>query len=385
MVCKLLIAEDEKYLREKVTKNIDWAAHGYHVFVACDGEEALEIIRTEQIDILVTDIRMPGMDGIELTERAMGINSDLKVIVISGHAEFELAQASIRLGVEDYILKPFRSERLLDVVQNTRAKLEVRQQKLVAEQKREELARKLLEKRVSDVFGWLANPNFFISQSKVLTRHRLGEILKEGTSGELDKEIELLHQAIDGFKADEESVYILLNDIVISTLTTVKEMGFEIEQGTSLMSKHLPSTSEGEVSDLKLWVEKFLLDINELIKSRSEGSTEKLINKMKDYVDNHYRSGVSLHMLAKQLNISPSQLSKLFLEHVGENFSDYLNRLKESKAKELLKVTDQRVYEIADYLGFSDAYYFSSWFKRMTGCSPTEYRDNCQQQVSSRR
>src|SRR5690554_4029209 len=87
-MCNLLIAEDEKYLREKVTKNVDWEGRGYRVFVASDGEEALEIIRTRPIDILVTDIRMPGMDGLELTGEAKAINPELKIIVISGHAEF---------------------------------------------------------------------------------------------------------------------------------------------------------------------------------------------------------------------------------------------------------------------------------------------------------
>jgi len=66
----------------------------------------------------------------------------------------------------------------------------------------------------------------------------------------------------------------------------------------------------------------------------------------------------------------------LFCEHVGENFSDYVNNLKSQKAKELLKTTDKRVYEIADYLGFNDAYYFSSWFKRTVGVSPTEYKNS---------
>lgn len=92
-------------------------------------------------------------------------------------------------------------------------------------------------------------------------------------------------------------------------------------------------------------------------------------------MDEHYRSGVSLGVLAQELGMSPSQLSKLFHEYVGENFSDYVNRLKGQKAKELLKGTDQRIYEIADYLGFSDAYYFSAWFKRTVGVSPTEYRE----------
>lgn len=379
MTWRLLIAEDEKYLREKVTQNIDWASHGYEVFVASDGEEALEIVGRENIHILVTDIRMPGMDGIELTERAKAINEELKVIVISGHAEFELAQASIRLGVEDYLLKPFRSERLLEVVKKTKDKLEIRKAQLAQEQKREELARQLLERRFSDVFGWLANPNFFLSQSSHATRHRLSEILRTGTPSELSKEIELFHDALDSYEKDGENVYILLNDIVITTLTTVKELGFELEEVINIMAKHLPTTSQGDLEDLQQWVESFLWDINDLIKSRPEGDSEQLIKTMKSYVDENYRTGVTLHSMAIQLNMSPSQLSKLFFSYMGENFSDYVNGLKEQKAKELLKATDQRIYEIADYLGFSDAYYFSSWFKRTVGCSPTEYRESLQE------
>src|SRR5690554_759504 len=164
-MCNLLIAEDEKSLREKVTGNVDWEGLGYKLFVAKDGEEALEIIKREPIDILVTDIRMPGMDGLELTERAKSINDQLKVIIISGHAEFELAQSSIRLGVEDYLLKPFRTKRLLDVVEKTRTKIAAERERMEHQRRQEELARQNLERRIRDVFGWLANPKSLPHQS----------------------------------------------------------------------------------------------------------------------------------------------------------------------------------------------------------------------------
>ncbi|NMB02450.1 MAG: response regulator [Firmicutes bacterium] len=374
-MCNLLIAEDEKYLREKVTQNVDWGSHGYQVFVARDGEEALEIIKNEQIHILVTDIRMPGMDGLELTERAKAINEHLKVIIISGHAEFELAQSSIRLGVEDYLLKPFRTQRLLDVVQKAREKLDAERERRELQQGQEELAKQNLEKRFRDVFGWLVNPKSFLNHAQAPTHHRLGEILKTGTHQELQEEIGFIHAAMDEIQNDPDNVFILLSDVVVSTLTTLKALGFDVEQGIALMSKHLPNDPQDEFAELKKWVESFLLDINELIESRQQGGVEKLISTMKAYVDEHYRSGVSLNMLAERLNMSSSQLSKLFYEYVGENFSDYVNKLKGQKAKELLKGTDKRIYEIADYLGFSDTHYFSAWFKRTVGVSPTDYRE----------
>lgn len=374
MMYKILIAEDERPLREKMSQNIPWAAKGYEVFQAESGEQALELLRTENIDILITDIRMPGMDGLELTERAKGLQSDLKVIIISGHAEFELAQTSIRLGVEDYLLKPFRSERLFDVVEKARRKLENERLRAEHESKQEELAKQYLEERFSDVFGWLANPNFFLNQTQVLKGNNLGQILKTGTQQELHSEIQALQESMDKLQNEPRSVFMLLNEIVMITLTAVKELGFEVEQGVELMSNHLPATSRGHLLDLQIWVENFLLDINDLVKSRQEGTMEQLIEEIKLQVNEEFRTGLTLNILAERFNMSASQLSKLFFAYVGENFSDYVHNLKAQKAKELLKGTDQRVYEIADYLGFTDAYYFSSWFKRSVGCSPTEYR-----------
>lgn len=184
-----------------------------------------------------------------------------------------------------------------------------------------------------------------------------------------------MHEAIDENVANPDNLLIILSDIVLSTLTALKALDLDVEQGIDVMNRLLPADPRDQVAELKHWVESFLLEINELIKGRQQGSAEQLIATIKAYVDEHYRSRITLGTLAQQLNMSPSQLSKLFHEYVGENFSDYVNRLKGQKAKELLKGTDQRIYEIADYLGFSDAYYFSAWFKRTVGVSPTEYRE----------
>lgn len=121
--CKLLVVDDEQYLRDKVSSNVDWEQHNCRVFEAKDGYEALSILKREEIDILITDIRMPGMDGIELIRRAKEERPNLRVIVISEYADFEYARESLRLGVEDYVLKPFRTQRLLEMVQKLRAEI----------------------------------------------------------------------------------------------------------------------------------------------------------------------------------------------------------------------------------------------------------------------
>ena len=123
LVYNLLLVDDEKPIREKLINNTDWAGNDYQVFAAADGAEALEIIKNKGIDILVTDIQMPKLSGMNLIEKAREASSQLKVIVISGFAEFEYAQKSIRFGVNEYLLKPFRSKKLLEVVNKARDEL----------------------------------------------------------------------------------------------------------------------------------------------------------------------------------------------------------------------------------------------------------------------
>ena len=123
MPYKLLVVDDEKPIRDKLINNTDWQANGYQVFSATDGREALKIVEKEEINILVTDIQMPKLNGMNLIKKAKNLSEHLKVIVISGYAEFEYAQKSIRFGVNDYLLKPFRSKKLLEVVNRAREDL----------------------------------------------------------------------------------------------------------------------------------------------------------------------------------------------------------------------------------------------------------------------
>ena len=371
MECKLLIVDDKEYLREKVSRNIDWQSHNFKVFQARDAYEALSILRTEDIDILVTDVRMPKMDGLELTAKAKEINKELRVVVISGYAEFELAQTSIRLGVDDYLLKPFSSARLLEVVKSARNKLQEKHRPPSPEQNGGQT--------IEDVFEWLSTPEFFMHQSQTMDGKRLSEVLKTGTGEELNREISALQTALEQCFIHRKGVYILLNSVVMSTLETVQQFGFSSDTVFELIRAHIPPKTELSVEDLKDWLKHYLTDINTLIKRKQTEGIERWIQEVKNYVDANYRFGVSLTTLASRFNVSASYLSKLFSDYVGENFSDYVRNKKLQRAKELLKTTDMRIYEIADYLGFNDANYFSTWFSKSVGLSPTEYRESVSQ------
>lgn len=107
-----------------MTQNIDWQSQGYKIFQAANGAEALDVLQREQIHILVTDIQMPKLTGIELVQRAREFLPQLVVILVSGYGDYEYSSILHTLDVQDYLLKPFRSQRLLDTVNRTRASFE---------------------------------------------------------------------------------------------------------------------------------------------------------------------------------------------------------------------------------------------------------------------
>ncbi|SFR68816.1 response regulator transcription factor [Anaeromicropila populeti] len=111
---KIMIVDDMPVYREYLRNFIDWKAYGFEVCCeAKDGREALEQYEQHLPDIVLTDIVMPYMDGLELAEKLLGDNADVSVILITGNSEFEYARKAVKLGVCDYIVKPFEKEELL--------------------------------------------------------------------------------------------------------------------------------------------------------------------------------------------------------------------------------------------------------------------------------
>lgn len=130
---RLIIADDDVIIRRGLSKNIDWEHNGFVLSgTAGTGEEALMLAESQKPDIVITDIRMPRMDGLELTERLLDKYPELKVILMTSYEEFEFAQKALKLKVFDYILKPFENGALLDTV--NRAAAEYRREKTVRKQ-----------------------------------------------------------------------------------------------------------------------------------------------------------------------------------------------------------------------------------------------------------
>ncbi len=125
MPYKVFFVEDEIAIREGIRDNVDWKACGFEFCgEAPDGEMALPLLYAAKPDVLITDIRMPFMDGLQLSQIVRDRLPATKIIILSGHDEFEYAQRAIKLGVFEYLLKPVSLQDLHHVLQKVASELE---------------------------------------------------------------------------------------------------------------------------------------------------------------------------------------------------------------------------------------------------------------------
>lgn len=131
----ILIVDDEKIEREGLKYLLSMDEGQRKVFEASNGKQALQILRTEEIQLLLTDIKMPHMDGLELSRKAKEEKPDLQVVIFSGYSDFSFAQEAIRYGVTEYILKPVDPDDFHSVIKKVEEKINTQKQKEIREQK----------------------------------------------------------------------------------------------------------------------------------------------------------------------------------------------------------------------------------------------------------
>lgn len=122
---KIMIVDDESEIRNAIKNTVDWEKAGFVVVDdAENGQDALEKLESKEPDVIMTDIRMPYMDGLELAKEARKLYPSLKIIICSGYNDFEYAKEAIKLGVSEYVLKPISSEDILEILLKVKTRLD---------------------------------------------------------------------------------------------------------------------------------------------------------------------------------------------------------------------------------------------------------------------
>lgn len=401
---KILLVDDEPTVRKGMLTCIDWNEHGFTIVgEATNGAVALEKALQLRPHIILSDICMPVMDGIELVQNLKEQLPDSKVIIMSGYDEFEYAKSLMKMKVTDYLLKPVAEEELIEVLC-----------KLAREIEDEELKKSEME-----TANRLLCENLPQLKSKFMKKILDGSIPASSKFPKWTGLIKarpqpdhcsyaVLLMALDNFgamagkiSAEEQELYNyavvnIAEEIINQTAAGfISYHGFEYFTGLIFVNNENPCDLDKISQEITVSLKKYLdlrafTVINEpvaniadigisyhkaldLINEKMFKGKRTIIQIALRYIEDNYDKDISLAAVAKASYVTPNYLSRVFKEEMNTNFVDWLNQLRIQKAKDLLAFTGLKAYEIAEKVGYKDYKYFSAIFKKLTGSSPKDY------------
>lgn len=335
----VFLVDDEHLIKRGLRKLIPWEQLGFKIWgEACDGEEALELISAENTDIVITDLKMPIMDGLELTARLKEKFPGIKVIVLTGFDDFSFMQQSIRNSVVDYLLKPVNAGLLIE---------------------------SLL--KIKDQIGKESYGYPFILESR---------LIKELEGLEEKSLLLTIDELFDEFQRNKvpfDIIKKICENILVTINLRLDSMGCNL--GDILRKDTVLENYLSKFSD-KIEVRDELVKIlSAIVEHKSKHGNKKIVEQIKEYIERHLQEDITLATIAAKFYLNPSYLSQLFKSETGENYVDFLMKIRVEKAKKLLKDKNLRIQEISELVGYTDSKYFGQLFKKQVGMLPSEYKN----------
>ena len=500
----IVIVEDETAIREGLKEMISGNTSHTVIGTCKNGMEGISFIKENQPDLVITDIRMNQMGGLEMLAKLKELGIESLSIVISGYSEFEYARDALRLGVEEYLLKPVSIDALQQLLEKIEEK--IAKNSLLIEKKPENYVREyffgtkreqdeaeqglrnIIPEEKNKIYGILAgyfrNVNkehfkeiehplrsikhqfsaltcldsceestylrimilkgseyqikqfteafdslvkfdyqmqrqempwamecctnisdwkesfenvkkmlagclgkgcFKLFSSEDFSEQEYQELsypmqadrkvlsaLERGNYPQVKDEIDRFLQQIvcEKYRAKE------IRRVALKLVTRMMDIAKEINRKAYEKMKEQDNLKEVLSAYTKEELQRILYQVGKLIceKNKKQGISNYTINRTLEYVETHFKEGITLEKTAEVLNITPEYLSMLFKREMGMNFSVFLKEFRIRQAKRLLKSTDLKIYEIAQECGYSNSNYFTKVFKEVTGISPAEYR-----------
>ncbi|MFD0712675.1 response regulator [Paenibacillus sp. GCM10027626] len=405
---KVLIVDDEPFILDGLPYVIDWEEHGAEIAAtARSGEEALAILERQTIHIVMTDIKMPSMDGLQLIETARSRGMNVKFIVLSGYDEFELVKKAVVYGVENYLLKPLEEEELSDTLLTTIEKLDHEVHLSIQNKQNYSIVKEnILYRWVSGQIGHeelvsraeflhidLAYEHFQVGVVHLLPRPDAAGDVPDPLKGPLSYAIlnicgetigscgnclpfsgingvPILLFAWNGGDAPDPQQLAALLERCADNVRTYLKLEVAISLGTVEQDYRSVQHSYRAACNK--------LDRDGLAATGPSASiaddAHPAIMKVIEYIDEHYSQEMSLKTLSHHFNMNAAYLGQLFKKATGDMFSNYLNRIRIEKAKQLLAESQLKASEIASAVGFSNLQYFSNVFFKYTGFYPTDFK-----------
>ena len=385
---KVLSADDEPKIRQGLRNTLESFSFPLEIVAeAKNGLEAYKKAEELQPDILLVDICMPKLNGIDFLRKLKELHLETRTIIISGFQDFSYAQQAIELGVSRYLLKPFEDKDLREALVQIMEELEASNRSGNA-MRRMHQTQTGQELQTSVVEAWLnGNPE---------------ETLPKESTGE--QEIHLPAEAAIILIAKQEvlpdrfqHMYLQekrreeIRDILkpFEPLAVI----YGQNQETTIVLKILPSDMQQLWKQLRTSMErsnqgKFSIQISVCTKTnapevyaqmrreaRKVLECRQIVADARRYVYAHFDDcQLDLSEAAEAVGSNPSYLSRTMKQELGMSFKDFVTNLRITHAIHLMRTTDLSISQIADRVGYSSQYYFSAAFKNAQGISPSDYR-----------
>lgn len=394
---QILLVDDEYYAREALKNSIRWESYGCTLCgEANNGVLGLEKAKTLKPDIVLADVSMPFMDGLEMIREIQKVLPDTVFAVVTGYDEFEYAKSAMELGVKYFLLKPADDAELVKAISQMTAELDTRKEQKKeymslrfwadknAQNNQRDFLEMLLdgnEEITTDRFFYecehldlpIQNGGYAVCSLRVdycapinLTEQEWEQKIQKMLAPELDTQNYVMH-------CNSKDLRILFFDM--------PEQSWDEIEMQALMQKIQIKCMRELVCTVVAGVGCYCLDYTEIPQScaKAEASmveitTSDLVARMLDYIHENYAdSDLTLHKISTALYSSYSYLSAQFTKEVGVSASQYISRFRMTKAASALQNGEDNMVQIAYNVGFTDVKYFYRCFKKEFDLTPYQY------------
>lgn len=411
---KLLLVDDEPIVLAGLQSILAEHADEFPIAGLCScGEEALRAVERAQPDIVITDIRMPGMSGLDLAERIRALDERIVVILLTGYSDFTFAQKALSLGVFEYLVKPTRRTDILGCLRRAadrRGRLLAAARSIAPPCSADEHLSAFIRSALSAP----AAPEAVRATERALMKdarayYVCDTLFEAGGDLGAERDAFSLGQSVRGvfLNAFSGTAQLAFAPPGIGSLIAVaftrqsgpeaaervsRAAGACVREALRLLGAQLVIGLSGErstLSELSAACAEAATARNSAAKSghsfSSHASRQGMthsppIKKALRYIQAHFSDSISLKEVSAEVFLNAWYFSELFKKEVGKSFTDYILDLRIQLARQLIADRRLPLYQVSAMVGLNSPTYFSQVFKKATGLTPKEYRKQLAQQ-----
>ena len=361
----LLIADDETDERTLIRFLLNEFKNTFHILEAKNGREALLLLTDKHVDVLLSDIQMPFLNGIELVSQVKEKNPDIEVLFFSGYDDFSYVKAALSLKAVNYILKPVDPNEfhklLTEIVDRLNSrKIEFSKSEKYIEEHFHDIAHNMPIKDSSPTS---------IDEDTNLLLHDIESSIRMKQAAHLSEQV---HTLLDKYTDVPKLSHIYIRH-VCTTLLKMLISALPVQTDEDLQNAVKEIYSFSRFSDIIKMIEHYLdLVIN--IFEQEQNTSNYAIYQVEQYIRLHYHEDITLNSLADLVYLNPNYLSNVFAQVTGCTLNRYIKQIRMEKAQELLLNTNMKVSDISQAVGYPNTSYFCKSFQKMFGATPERFR-----------